>query len=128
MVTRNTVRRLGFDHDEMTQHALGQTVNGLELGKYSPSLEVAFRIAAVSDLPIDEVFQHEGPARSKRADSRAAALRESLTLHQGSTPSLLPTRLALGFISLTLTHARATRARRPCETPPNTHDPRRRLR
>jgi len=37
-----------------------QTVNAIELGKYSPSLEVAFRIAAVFGVPLDEVFQHNG--------------------------------------------------------------------
>ena len=36
-----------------------QTVNAIELGKYSPSLEVAFRIAAVFDLPLEEVFQYK---------------------------------------------------------------------
>ena len=35
-----------------------QTINAIELGKYSPSLEVAFRIAGVFQLSIDEVFQH----------------------------------------------------------------------
>ena len=51
---KNNIRRLRFDHDEMTQQQLAervgvtrQTVNAIELGKYSPSLEVAFRIAAV---------------------------------------------------------------------------------
>jgi putative transcriptional regulator len=46
----NQIRRLRFEHHEMTQQALAdrigvtrQTVNAIELGKYSPSLEVAFR-------------------------------------------------------------------------------------
>ncbi len=63
----NNIRRLRFDHDEMTQQALAehigvtrQTVNAIELGKYSPSLEVAFRIAAVFGQPLEEVFQYEG--------------------------------------------------------------------
>jgi len=34
-----------------------QTVNAIELGKYSPSLEVAFRIAKIFDLPLEQVFQ-----------------------------------------------------------------------
>ena len=62
----NTIRRLRFDHDEMTQRALGekvgvtrQTVIAIEKGKYSPSLEVAFRIAHVFGMPIEEVFQFE---------------------------------------------------------------------
>ena len=50
----NTIRKLRFEHGEMTQQDLAervgvtrQTINAIELGKYSPSLEVAFRIAAV---------------------------------------------------------------------------------
>ena len=63
---RNRIRRLRFDHGEMTQQELAdrigvtrQTVNAIELGKYSPSLEVAFRIAAVFGVPLAEVFQHD---------------------------------------------------------------------
>ncbi len=62
---RNTIRRLRFDHDEMNQQELAdrigvtrQTVNAIENGKYSPSLEVAFRIAAVFGVPLDVVFQY----------------------------------------------------------------------
>ena len=51
----------------MTQQALAdhigvtrQTVNAIELGKYSPSLEVAFRIAAVFAVPLDQVFIYTG--------------------------------------------------------------------
>ncbi len=62
----NKIRRLRFDADEMTQQQLAQrigvtrqTVNAIELGKYSPSLEVAFRIAAVFGVPLEEVFQFE---------------------------------------------------------------------
>jgi len=62
---QNNIRRLRFDHDEMTQQSLAervgvtrQTVNAIELGKYSPSLEVAFRIAAVFAKPLEEVFQY----------------------------------------------------------------------
>ena len=36
-----------------------QTVNAIELGKYSPSLEIAFRIANVFGMPLEEVFQHQ---------------------------------------------------------------------
>ena len=64
---RNTIRRLRFDHGEMTQQELAdrigvtrQTVNAIELGKYSPSLEVAFRIAAVFGVPLDDVFHYDG--------------------------------------------------------------------
>ena len=62
----NTIRRFRFDRQEMTQQELAdkigvtrQTVNAIELGKYSPSLEVAFRIADVFGLPLDQVFRYE---------------------------------------------------------------------
>ncbi len=63
----NKIRRLRFDTDEMTQQQLAQrigvtrqTVNAIELGKYSPSLEVAFRIAAVFGVPLEQVFEYQG--------------------------------------------------------------------
>lgn len=63
---RNRIRQLRFDRAEMTQQALAdrigvtrQTVNAIELGKYSPSLEVAFRIAAVFDVSLGDVFQYD---------------------------------------------------------------------
>lgn len=59
----NNIKRLRFDRHDMTQQELAdkigvtrQTINAIELGKYSPSLEVAFRIAAVFGVPLDEVF------------------------------------------------------------------------
>jgi putative transcriptional regulator len=62
---RNNIRRLRFDADEMTQQALAeaigvtrQTVAAIEKGRYSPSLEVAFRIAAVFGEPLDAVFSY----------------------------------------------------------------------
>lgn len=64
---RNRIRELRAAHGDMTQQALAdrigvtrQTVNAIELGKYSPTLEMAFRIAAVFAAPIDEVFQFDG--------------------------------------------------------------------
>jgi len=69
-VITNHIRRLRFEHGEMTQQALAdrigvtrQTVLAIELGKYSPSLEVAFRIAAVFKVPLDQVFQFQGERR-----------------------------------------------------------------
>ncbi len=63
----NQIRRRRFDNDEMTQQQLAQrvgvtrqTINAIELGKYSPSLEVAFRIAAVFGVPLEQVFQYHG--------------------------------------------------------------------
>ena len=63
---RNQVRRLRFEHGEMTQQELAdkigmtrQTVAAIEQGKYSPSLEAAFRIARVFGRGLDDVFQWE---------------------------------------------------------------------
>ena len=63
---RNSIRELRFNHSEMTQQELAdligvtrQTVNAIELGKYSPSLEVAFRIARVFGVPLEDVFQFQ---------------------------------------------------------------------
>jgi putative transcriptional regulator len=64
VVIRNQIRALRFGSGEMTQQDLAdrigvsrQTVNAIEGGKYSPSLEVAFRIAQVFDKPLEAVFQ-----------------------------------------------------------------------
>ena len=61
---KNQIRRLRFDAKEMTQEELAkkagvtrQTIIALEAQKYSPSLELAFRIAKVFDVPLEEVFQ-----------------------------------------------------------------------
>ena len=60
----NTIRRLRFDANEMTQQALAerigmtrQTVAAIEHNKYSPSLESAFRIAEVFGVSIGDVFK-----------------------------------------------------------------------
>jgi len=72
----NRIRRLRFDHDEMTQQELAdragvtrQTIIALEASKYLPSLHLAFRIARVFGVSIEEVFQYEGTPNSK-ADNR----------------------------------------------------------
>lgn len=64
---RNRIRELRAAHGEMTQQALAdrigvtrQTVNAIELGKYSPTLEMAFRIAVVFGAPLEQVFQFDG--------------------------------------------------------------------
>jgi len=64
----NRIRRLRFDHDEMTQEELAnlagctrQTIIALEQGKYVPSIELAFRIARAFGVPLEEVFQYEEP-------------------------------------------------------------------
>jgi putative transcriptional regulator len=60
----NQIRRLRFEHGEMTQSELAerigmtrQTIAAIEAGKYSPSLEAAFRIAHVFGASLDDVFQ-----------------------------------------------------------------------
>ena len=64
---KNRIRELRFHADEMTQADLAarigmtrQTIVAMEQGKYSPSLEAAFRIAQVFGVEIGEVFQWEG--------------------------------------------------------------------
>ena len=61
----NAIRTLRFAHGEMTQADLAdhigvtrQTVIAIEQGRYSPSLEMAFRIARVFEVPLDDVFQY----------------------------------------------------------------------
>ena len=61
----NQIRTFRFHHNEMTQQALAdaigvtrQTVNAIEHNKYSPSLEVAFKIARVFGCSLTEVFQY----------------------------------------------------------------------
>lgn len=61
----NNIRKLRFFHNEMTQKELAekvgvtrQTILAIENEKYSPSLELAFRIAYVFDSPLEEVFSY----------------------------------------------------------------------
>ncbi|MFD1543790.1 helix-turn-helix transcriptional regulator [Nonomuraea guangzhouensis] len=61
----NRIRTLRFAHGEMTQAELAerigvtrQTVIAIEQSRYSPSLEMAFRIAQVFGVPLDDVFQY----------------------------------------------------------------------
>lgn len=63
---RNQIRRLRFDHGEMTQQELAQkagvtrqTIMALEANRYVPSLLLAYRIARVFEILIEEVFQLE---------------------------------------------------------------------
>ncbi len=63
---KNRIRRLRFDHNEMTQEELAnlagctrQTIIALEQEKYVPSIELAFRIAKAFGVPLEEVFQYE---------------------------------------------------------------------
>jgi putative transcriptional regulator len=61
----NSIRALRFANDEMTQADLAgrigvtrQTIIAIEQGRYSPSLEVAFQIARVFKVPLDDVFHY----------------------------------------------------------------------
>jgi putative transcriptional regulator len=65
---RNEIRKLRFQHGEMTQQQLAdqvgatrQTIIAIEAAKYAPSLELAFRIARVFGATIEQVFHF--PAR-----------------------------------------------------------------
>lgn len=62
----NSIRRLRFEHDEMTQQELAnrvgvtrQTIIAIEAGKYAPSLMLAFHIARVFGLRVEEVFEYQ---------------------------------------------------------------------
>ncbi|MBE0670340.1 MAG: helix-turn-helix transcriptional regulator [Anaerolineales bacterium] len=62
---KNNIRKLRFNHDEMTQEQLAkkvgvtrQTIIAMESEKYAPSLELAFRIARIFGVPLEEVFYY----------------------------------------------------------------------
>jgi putative transcriptional regulator len=62
----NRIRTLRFLNGEMTQQALAdkvgvtrQTIIAMEQGKYSPSLELAFRVALAFGTPLDQVFSYD---------------------------------------------------------------------
>ena len=62
---QNQVRRLRFENGEMTQQKLAesagvtrQTIIAIEANRYSPSLTLAFKIARIFDVSIDDVFQY----------------------------------------------------------------------
>jgi putative transcriptional regulator len=69
----NSIRALRFANGEMTQAELAdrvgvtrQTIIAIEQGRYSPSLEMAFQIARVFEVPLDDVFQYPDGQRDKR--------------------------------------------------------------
>ncbi len=62
----NNIRRLRFEHGQMTQQELAdkvgvtrQTIIATEAGKYAPSLPLAFKIAHAFGVPIEQVFQYD---------------------------------------------------------------------
>lgn len=69
----NNIRKLRFHHDEMTQKQLAekvgvtrQTIVAIEKAKYSPSLELAFRIALVFDSRLEDVFSYDSEDESNQ--------------------------------------------------------------
>jgi len=63
---KNQIRRLRFEHNEMTQQELAnrasctrQTIIALEAGKYVPSINLAFRIAKAFGVKLEDVFQYD---------------------------------------------------------------------
>ncbi len=71
----NQIRRLRFEAAEMTQQALAdevgvtrQTILAIEAGKYSPSLELAFRIAHAFGQSLEAVFKFDPPPKRRRRD------------------------------------------------------------
>ncbi len=76
---RNQIRRLRFEHGEMTQRELArrsgctrQTIHAIEAAKYGPSLELAFKIAEVFGVGIEDVFQFEVAATAKADSGRSS--------------------------------------------------------
>jgi putative transcriptional regulator len=70
----NRIRTLRFLNGEMTQAELGQrigvtrqTIAAIKAGKYSPSLEAAFRIAHVFNVPLEEVFQWDAKGATPKS-------------------------------------------------------------
>jgi putative transcriptional regulator len=71
----NRIRRLRFDHGEITQQQLAervgvtrQTIIALEAGKYTPSLALAFRLARTFGCNVEDVFQYNVPGQSVAQD------------------------------------------------------------
>ncbi len=65
-IVQNNIRRLRFEAGEMTQQQLAdkarvsrQTIVAIEKGNYSPSLELAFRLAHIFQKPLEDVFKYD---------------------------------------------------------------------
>ncbi len=87
-VITNSIRKLRFNADEMTQQELAdrigvsrQTVVAIEKGKYSPSLELAFRIARVFQTPLDKIFTYNA-----EADKIPGKKGKKINAHQKTKP------------------------------------------
>lgn len=92
----NRIRVLRFHKGEMSQAELGQrigvtrqTIAAIEAGKYSPSLEAAFRIAQVFELPLEEVFQWQAkaPVKEPVAATSPRTLADAGSLEGGAAPA-----------------------------------------
>lgn len=91
----NDIRSLRFANREMTQAELAdrigvtrQTIIAIEQGRYSPSLEMAFQIARVFNVPLDDVFHYPRyPGMTTRPDSHspASSRRPRRVLDKGET-------------------------------------------
>jgi len=73
----NNIRKLRFYAEEMTQQQLAdktgvsrQTIVAIENGKYFPTLELAFRIAHIFEIPLEEVFAVEFLEERKKKTAR----------------------------------------------------------
>ena len=69
----NKIRTLRFFANEMSQQTLAeltgdsrQTINAIELGKYTPSLDLAYKIAHVFNVLIDDVFEYAATSESSK--------------------------------------------------------------
>ena len=74
---KNHIRVMRFNADEMTQQALAdlvgitrQTVIALEKGKYNPSLELAFKIAAAFGQPLEKVFEYQPATKEGNSNEK----------------------------------------------------------
>ena len=72
---KNKIRRLRFDHGELTQEALArgvgvtrQTIIAIEAGKYAPSLNLAFRIARFFGVRVEDVFEYDEANSAENTD------------------------------------------------------------
>jgi putative transcriptional regulator len=77
-IVANKLRRWRFERDEITQEELArradlsrQTIIAIEKGKYVPSLLVAFRLAHVLDIKLEELFQYHPDEDLKSGESQA---------------------------------------------------------
>lgn len=74
----NQLRQWRFNRGELTQEELAQmvgvtrqTIIALEKGHYTPSLLLAFRLAAVLEVPLEQLFQYEAAPPAKRSRAKA---------------------------------------------------------